>query len=176
MHKLARWLKLVYVATMMRIIGWGLRAMSQVDGVVREEARGFPEGMLIEMTVAPDGPGMVLERRADGVLAYLGSRPPRKADLSIRFKHLAHAFSVLGFMESTPAAFAHNRMVVDGDVSAGVRLVRCLYRLEAVLLPKFIARRGMKRYPADLALGAKLGAGARAYGRIAADLLTRRST
>lgn len=173
MNALVRRLKALYVAVMMRIVGWGLRAMSRVDPVVREEARGFPEGMLIEMTVAPDGPGMVLERRADGRLAYLGGRPPRKPDLAIRFKHLSHAFAVLAFVESTPDAFARARMVVDGDLAGGIRLVRCLYRLEAILLPKFIARRGMKRYPADLTLPGKLGLGARIYGRIAADLVTR---
>ena len=176
MKTLVRRLQKLYLAVMMRVIGWGLRAMSQVDPVVRSEVAGFPEGMLIEMTVAPDGPGMVLQRRSDGRLAYLGSRPPRKADLSIRFKHLALAFRVLAFAESTPQAFARSRMLVDGDISAGVRLVRCLYRLEAILLPRFIARRGMKRYPPDLSVAAKLGLGARIYGRIAADLVTRSAT
>lgn len=173
MSPLIRRLQRFYVALMMRIVGWGLRAMSKVDPVVKAEAQGFAPGMLIQMTVAPDGPGMVLERREDGTLAYLGSRPPRRPELSIRFKHLSHAFAVLGFVESTPEAFARSRMVVDGDISGGVRLVRCLYRLEALLLPKFIARRGMKRYPRDLGLAGKIGMGARIYGRIAADLVTR---
>lgn len=176
MNDLVRGLKRFYVAVMMRVIAWGLRAMSQVDPVVRAECRGFPEGMVLEMTVAPDGPGMVLERRPDGSLAYLGRRPRTRPDLSIRFKHLSHAFSVLAFTESTPDAFARARMVVDGDLSGGIRLVRCLYRLEAILLPKFIARRGMKRYPADVTLPGKLAMGARIYGRIAADLVTRSAT
>ena len=173
MTDLRRRLQKLYVALMMRIVGWGLRAMSQVDPVVRAEAAGFPQGMLIEMTVAPDGPGMVLQRQPSGRLAYLGSKPPRRADLAIRFKHLGHAFAGLSFAESTPVAFARSRMVVDGDVSAGVRLVRCLYRLEALLLPRLIAARGMKRYPADLTLAAKLGLNLRVYGRMAADLVTR---
>jgi hypothetical protein len=173
MASLVRHLKKLYVAVMMRIVGWGLRAMSKVDPVVRAEAAGFPEGSLIEMTVIPAGPGMVLERRPDGTFAYLGTRPPRKADLAVRFKHLSHAFAVLAFVESTPDAFARSRMVVDGDIASGVRLVRCLYRLETILLPKFIARRGMKRYPADVTFAGKLATGARVYGRIAADLVTR---
>ena len=173
MSGLARRLKKLYVAAMMRIVGWGLRAMSKVDPAVRTEAAGFPAGALIEMTVMPDGPGMVLEKRDDGTFAYLGGRPPRKADLAVRFKHLSHAFAVLAFVESTPEAFAKARMVVDGDISSGVRLVRCLYRLETILLPKLIARRGMKRYPADVTFAGKLATGARVYGRIAADLVTR---
>ncbi|MEJ2514542.1 MAG: hypothetical protein P8080_04060 [Gammaproteobacteria bacterium] len=173
MTALSRQLKTLYVAVMMRVVGWGLRAMSQVDPVLRAEAAGFAEGMFIEMTVVPDGPGMVLERLPSGKLAYRGSRIDRRPDLSVRFKHLDLAFAVLSFSESTPTAFARARMVVDGDIGAGIRLVRCLYRLEALLLPKFIARRGMKRYPADLSLGKKLAMNLRIYGRMAADLVTR---
>lgn len=162
-----------FVAAMMRVVGWGLRAMSRADPVVRSEAAGFADGMLIEMKVLPDGPGMVLQKRPDGRLAYLGSRPPHRPELSIRFKHLSHAFAVLSFQESTPAAFTRGRLVVDGDLAAGVRLVRCLYRLEAVLLPHVIAARGMKRYPRGLGLMEKLGLNLRVYGRMAIDLLAR---
>lgn len=169
-----RWyLKRLYVAAMLRIVGWGLRAMSRVDPVVRAETAGFPDGMIITMMAMPDGPSMVLEKTAAGRLRYLGGRVPERTDLAIRFKHIDYAFRVLAFIESTPTAFARARMVVDGDVSAGIRLVRCMYRLEALLMPRFIAARGMKRYPADLGLGYKLGMNLRIYGRIALDLVTR---
>jgi hypothetical protein len=166
-------LKRFYVAAMMRIVGWGLRAMSRVDPVVREEAAGFPDGMIIAMTTMPDGPGLVLQKSPDGHLRYLGGRLPERTDLAIRFKHLDYSFRVFAFIESTPTAFARARMVVDGDLAAGIRLVRCMYRLEALLMPRFIAARGMKRYPADLGLGYKLGMNARIYGRIALDLVAR---
>jgi hypothetical protein len=166
---LKRW----YVAVMMRIVGWGLQAMSRVDPVVRAEAAGFADDMIIAMTTMPDGPGMVLQKMPDGRLRYLGSRRPENTDLTIRFKHLDYSFRVLAFIESTPVAFARARMVVDGDLSASIRLVRCMYRLEALLMPRFIAARGMKRYPADLGLGFKLGMNARIYGRMALDRVSR---
>jgi len=166
-------LKRIYVAMMMRIVGWGLRAMSRVDPVVRAETTGFPDGMVIAMTTLPDGPSMVLQKIPGGGLRYLGGALPADTGLSIRFKHLDYAFRVFGFIESTPTAFARARMVVDGDLPAGIRLVRCMYRLESVLMPRFIAARGVKRYPADLGLGDKLGLNARIYGRIALDLVTR---
>lgn len=166
-------LKCHYVAGMMRIVGWGLRAMSRVDPVVRAEVAGFPDGMVIEMTTMPDGPGLVLQKSPEGHLRYLGSRAHDGTDLSIRFKHLDFSFRVFAFIESTPTAFARDRMIVDGDLAAGIRLVRCLYRLEALLMPRFIAARGMKRYPADLGLGHKLGMNMKIYGRIALDLVTR---
>jgi hypothetical protein len=166
-------LRRVYVAVMMRIVGWGLRAMSRVDPVVREEVAGFKDGMVIAMTTMPDGPSLVLQKTPAGRLRYLGGRLPERTDLAIRFKHVDYAFRVFGFIESTPMAFARARMVVDGDLGAGIRLVRCMYRLEAVLMPRLIAARGMKRYPEDLGLGYKLGMNARIYGRIALDFVTR---
>ena len=166
-------MKRIYVAVMMRIVGWGLRAMSRVDPVVREEAAGFPDNMVIAMTAIPHGPSMVLQRTPEGRLRYLGGRLPAHTDLAIRFKHVDFAFRVFAFIESTPTAFARDRMVLDGDLGAGVRLVRCMYRLEALLMPRFIAARGMKRYPEDLGLGHKLGMNLKIYGRIALDLVTR---
>jgi hypothetical protein len=173
MSSLRHRLKRLYVVVMMRIVGWGLRAMSRVDPVVRAETAGFPDGIVIAMTTLPDGPSMVLEKTADGRLRYLGGTLPQQLGLAIRFKHLDYAFRVFAFIESTPTAFARDRMVVDGDLAAGIRLVRCMYRLEAVLMPRFIAARGMKRYPAELGLGEKLGLNLRIYGRIALDLVTR---
>jgi hypothetical protein len=165
--------KRLYVALMMRIVGWGLRAMSRVDPVVRAEAAGFPAGMVIAMTTLPDGPSMVLQRTPEGRLRYLGGRLPAQTGLAIRFKHIDYAFRVFAFIESTPTAFARARMVVDGDLAAGTRLVRCMFRLEALLMPRWIAARGMKRYPEDLGLGEKLAMNAKVYGRIAVDLTTR---
>jgi hypothetical protein len=165
--------KRFYVALMMRIVGWGLRAMSRVDPVVREEAAGFPDGMVIAMATMPDGPALVLQKMPEGHLRYLGGKLPEHTDLAIRFKHLDYAFRVFAFIESTPVAFARARMIVDGDLGAGIRLVRCMYRLEALLMPRFIATRGMKRYPEDVGLAYKLGMNARIYGRIALDLAAR---
>lgn len=173
MSRLRHRLKRLYVAVMMRIVGWGLRAMSRVDPVVRAEAAGFPDGIVIAMTTLPDGPSMVLEKTPAGRLRYRGGQLPAELGLAIRFKHLDYAFRVFAFIESTPTAFARARMVVDGDVAAGIRLVRCMYRLEAVLMPRFIAARGVKRYPADLGLGEKLGLNLKIYGRITLDLVTR---
>jgi hypothetical protein len=166
-------LKRLYVATMMRIVGWGLRAMSSVDPVIREEVAGFRDGMIIAMTTSPAGPGLVLQKTAAGRLRYLGGSLPERTDLAIRFKHLDYAFRVLAFIESTPTAFARARMVVDGDLGSAIRLVRCVVRLQAVLLPRFIAARGMKRYPAEIGLGYKLGMNMKIYGRIVLDLVTR---
>ena len=79
-----------------------------------------------------------------------------RPDLSIKFKHMNHAFMVLSFQEGTAEAFTKDRMIADGDLSHSIILVRILNKLEAIILPKFIAVRAVKRYPDNLGLGEKL--------------------
>ena len=99
-----------YVATMMQIVGRGLAATSRVDAAVQAELAAFPAGYQICMTVHPSGPSFFL-RMQDGGVASLVSAPVGKPDLTIRFKHLSHAFLVFSFQEGTAQAFANDRMI-----------------------------------------------------------------
>lgn len=163
--------KKAYVALMMAVISRGLVAASQSDPVVREEVAAFAAGYRIAMTVHPSGPGFVLEKRADGSLRRATDEGGSVADLTIRFKHISHAFLVFTFQEGTARAFANDRMVADGEVSDAIRLVRCLNRMETLILPKRVAKRAVKDYGA-LGFGEKLSVGSRIYGRIAGAFIT----
>jgi predicted alpha/beta-hydrolase family hydrolase len=96
-----------------------------------------------------------------------------KPDLSVKFKHLSHAFLVLSFQEGTARAFANDRMVADGEVSHAIRMVRCLDRMEAIILPKMVAKMAVKRYPEHLSLNEKVNKAARIYGLVAKNFLNR---
>jgi hypothetical protein len=159
-----------YVALMMRVVGHGLAATSRVDPVLRRELAVLPAGFQIQMIVLPAGPGMVVQAHGDGTLSRV-REPKARPDLSIRFKHLSHAFLVLTFQEGTARAFANNRMVADGDVAIATRLVRCLNRLESLILPAVLARRAVKRYT-PMRLREKLPLAARTYGRMLLQVLT----
>ncbi len=161
----------LYVSVMFQVMGRALQAVSEVDAPTREEARVLPEGLLFEMMVMPDGPGLVVEHIGDGRFRYHGDTGPRKPDLSIRFKHIAHAFLVLSFQEKTAVAFANDRMLVDGDISYALRMTRVLNRLETFILPKVVARRAVKEYPSDLNLSQKLMGAARIYLKVATNLV-----
>lgn len=158
-----------YVGLMMGIIGRGLVSMSQVDDVVRREIAALPAGYTIRMTVMGNGPSFAVEVLEDGRLKLLPGFGGR-ATLNVVFKHMAHAFLVFSFQEGTARAFANDRMYVDGNLSHAIRLVRCLNRMEAVILPKFVAERAIKRYPA-IRLGEKLSLATRTYGRLVGNLL-----
>ncbi|EMP56581.1 hypothetical protein MSNKSG1_04581 [Marinobacter santoriniensis NKSG1] len=161
----------LYVDIMFQVMGRALQAVSEVDETVQNDARALPEGLLFEMMVMPDGPRLIVEHTGNGHFHYHGESAPRPIDLSIQFKHIAHAFLVLSFQEKTAEAFAHDRMLVDGDLSYAVRMTRVLNRLEAFILPKLIAERAVKEYPASLHLPEKLVSAARIYLKVATNFV-----
>lgn len=158
-----------YVTAMMKIVGGGLAATSQVDETVRRELAAFPPGYQVCMTVYPSGPDFFLRVGENGRSEVI-SAPVGKPDLTIRFKHMAHAFLVFSFQEGTAQAFANDRMVADGTVSHAIRLVRCLNRMETLILPKLVAERAVKRYDAPALLD-KVGMAARIYGLVAKSFI-----
>jgi hypothetical protein len=163
-------LKRPYVALMMDVIGRGLEAASQVDPKIQNEVKKLPAGFIFDMRALPNGPCFVMEKVGNCQLRYLGSRAPRKPDVSMKFKHLTHAFLVLSFQEGTARAFANDRILVDGDIGHTMKLVRCLNRMESLILPKFVAQRALKRYP-HLSLLEKLAGGGRIYTQLAKNLV-----
>ncbi|WP_421862909.1 hypothetical protein [Marinobacter adhaerens] len=161
----------LYVELMFQVMGRALQAVSEVDEKVQNEARALPDGFLFEMMVMPDGSKLIVEHTGQGRFRYHGDKAPRPIDLSIQFKHIAHAFLVLSFQEKTSVAFANDRMLVDGDISYAVRMTRVLNRLESFILPKIVAERAVKEYPADLHLPEKLISAARIYLKVATNFV-----
>lgn len=160
-----------YVGMMFRFMGHALEAISRFDKTVIDEASALPEGLVFQMTVLPAGPSLAVEHTGGGSLRYLGSHYQGPVDLSIRFKHLAHAFLVLSFQEKTVEAFANDRMVVDGDIALAVRITRILNRLEAIILPRLVARRAVKEYPSELGLLEKVPGAIGVYRRVAFSMI-----
>jgi hypothetical protein len=163
--------KKLYVETMMQVIGRALQAISQVDNVIKKDAQPLPTGFIVQMKVLPRGSAFCIQKQADGTLKYLGAEADRKPDLCIAFKHVTHAFLVFAFQESTSMAFAHDRMVVDGEIGYALAVTRILNRLESFILPKLLAERALKAYPANLQLPEKLIHGARIYLQLATNLV-----
>ncbi|KAF7276203.1 hypothetical protein GWI33_010823 [Rhynchophorus ferrugineus] len=161
-----------YVALMMDVIGRGLVMANQVDPEIRTEISGFPVGLSFSMKVFPHGSQFVVKVQDDHSLVLI-KNPTQKPDLTITFKHVTHAFLVFSFQESTAQAFANDRMIADGDLSYAIRLVRCLNRMEALILPKIIANLAVKAYPQDLTLKEKLSEAANIYLKVAQSYFKR---
>jgi hypothetical protein len=160
--------QLLYVRVMMWLIGRLLQAASAVDPVIRREVAVLPADFTFAMRTHSGLSGFALAR--DGRrLATRRSRPDESPTLLFEFKHVTHAFLVLSFVEGTAQSFANDRMSLGGDAALAMKIVRCLDRLEVVVLPRFIAERGVKHYP-DIGLATKLGLALRIYRRFLMDL------
>jgi hypothetical protein len=157
-------LQRAYVAFMMRIVGRGLAIASRFDDEIARELQHLPAELTIAMRVYPNGPCCLLQHTGSG-LSYLGVRDACAADMEIIFKHLQHAWLLYTFQENTPTAFARNRIVLDGELSHATIFNRCLSRLMILILPRPLARRAVKRYPA-IALWDKLRLATAIYLRI----------
>jgi len=165
-------LQQAYVKLMMDVIGRSLVMASQVDPEIQQEVAKFPLNFTLSMTVFPHGPAFIA-RVNDEQQLELVSQMEVKPDLTITFKHLQHAFLVFSFQESTAQAFANDRMIADGDVAHAIRLVRCLNKLEALILPKTLASLAIKQYPDQLSLKEKLSEAANIYVKVAQSYLKR---
>ena len=139
-------LQRAYVRLMMRIVGRGLAVASRVDSDIVYELQHLPAELTIAMRVYPNGPCCLLQHTGSH-LNYLGVRDSCAADMEIIFKHLQHAWLLYTFREDTPTAFARNRIVLDGEVHHATVFNRCLSRLMILILPRFLAKRAVKRYP-----------------------------
>lgn len=153
---------------MMWLICRLLQAASAVDPAVRREVTGLPEPFRFVMRVRSGAIGFALVKH-DGRLKAASMSDPEKPDLVFEFKHLAHAFLVLSFLESTPQAFANDRILVDGEFANAMKVLRALNRMQAVVLPKFVAVRALKAYPA-IGLGEKIVLAVRVYLRMVIQL------
>lgn len=145
---------------------------SQVDEEIKKEVAQFPANFSLSMKVFPHGPAFIARVTEEKQLELVKSMDTAP-DLTITFKHLHHAFLVFSFQESTSQAFAHDRMIADGDISYAIRLVRCLNKMEALILPKMVAQLAVKEYPSNLSLKEKLTEASSIYLKIAQSYLKR---
>jgi len=160
--------QLLYVRIMLWLVGRLLQAASRVDPVIRDEVATLPPNFAFAMRLHSRAAGLVMGREGDR-LRVLSSRAAQPLSMVFEFKHVTHAFLVLAFVEGTARSFANDRMTLGGDVALAMKIVRCLNRMEVLVLPKFVARRAVKQYPA-IALGERLGLAARIYGRLVIEL------
>jgi hypothetical protein len=134
-----------YVALMFDMIGRLLVAASETDSDIQREIQGFRDGYTIGFSVLGDPKLRMGVQVRDGMFKRL----PKTIhpELEIVFKHVSHAFYVLSFRESTPRAYASERFLTNGDVALALRFMRCMNRMQAIALPRFVADRALKQFP-----------------------------
>lgn len=149
-------LKRAYMRIMLWFMGRAIQAASRVDERVRNEFRSLPDRFTFALGVMPNGPHLVVQKRGLDRGRYRGGRVAgQDVDLKLEFKHLEAGFLTFSFQENTAIATARDRLIVDGEVGYACAVVRILDIVQIYLLPKWIARRAVKRYP-RWPLGGKL--------------------
>lgn len=172
MIKLIARIQIVYVNIMIWLIGRLLEAASKVDKNIREEIVELPTAFAFSMGILPNGPEFIVQKQANGRFYCKRKNDTIPADLTISFKHVKHAFLILSFQESTARSFANDRMLLDGDLNLAMIIVRCLDRMESLVLPRFIAVRAVKRYP-SIAFWEKLMLAVKIYLQVLAGFFRR---
>jgi hypothetical protein len=173
MTKITARIQLIYVAIMTWLIGRLLEAASHVDKKIQSEVVALPEAFRFSMGSLPDGPKFIMKKQVDGRLCCLRKKNTNAADLIISFKHVKHAFLVFSFQEGTARSFTNERILLDGEINLAMIIVRCLDRMEALVLPRFIAVKALKRYP-PIRLSEKLVLALKIYMQFLMGLFRRR--
>lgn len=141
-------LKRIYLTIMLWFVGRSIQAAARVDREVRTAFDAIPDGFTFALSVAPDGPAMVVGKDKAGKVRYLGAdAKQRYIDLKLTIKNIEAAILLFTFQESTVVAVARDRLVVDGDIPAACAVVRILDMVEVFLLPKPLASLAVRRYP-----------------------------
>jgi hypothetical protein len=141
-------LKRIYLTVMLWVVGRSIQAAARVDREVRTAFDAIPDGFTFALSVAPDGPAMVVGKDKAGKVRYLGAdAKQRYIDLKLTIKNIEAAILLFTFQESTVVAVARDRLVVDGDIPAACAVVRILDMVEVFLLPQPLASLAVRRYP-----------------------------
>ncbi|MBI9092542.1 MAG: hypothetical protein JEZ12_25280 [Desulfobacterium sp.] len=141
-------LKRIYLNLMLWFMGRAVQASAKVDPKVKQEFEALPHGYTFTLGAFPNGPWMVVGKDDAGRVKYLGRNVKDKTiDLWMTLKSVEALFLLFSFQESTPVSNARSRLFVEGDLPHACAVVRILDIVQVYLLPKFIAKLAIKRYP-----------------------------
>ncbi|MBI9108353.1 MAG: aldehyde ferredoxin oxidoreductase family protein [Spirochaetales bacterium] len=140
----AKIIKKIYCSVIMAVLGWFIPKIACRKESVRDEVRLFPENYTCTLGVWPSGPSVVFRREGDR-LKKIGGRTTR-VDLGIYLKSIDAAWLMFTFQESTCQAEANNRLLVRGELQHSCTFIRLMDKVEILLLPKFIAKKAVKKW------------------------------
>ncbi len=128
--------------------GRAIQAAARIDENIKKDFAQLPNGLTLALTVNPSGPSMILGKNSEGKVKYLGSNlDKQKIDFKMVLLNIEAAIQTFTLQENTVTALMRCRMYVDGEAGYAQPFTRVMDAVEAYLLPKFIAKLAVKRYP-----------------------------
>jgi len=126
-------------------LGRGSESVSRFNQELKSELSAWPDGYTIMLKVAPNGSELWLQKKGNTLKRI--SKQSASADLIVIFKNLDTAFKIFTTLSNVHTAFCHNRIMVYGNVSQSMVLIRILNIVQAYLFPPFLSKNVLKRVP-----------------------------
>jgi hypothetical protein len=143
-----KWIKRIYVSILLFVFGRAFQGVAKADPSAKAEFAAMPDDFMLDLCVEPNGPHMIVGKDDKGRIKYFGWNPAgKKITLSMKVKNMDAAILMFTFQESSCVATARDRLIVDGDLPVACGVLRMMDLLEVLLLPKIVAKFGVKRYP-----------------------------
>lgn len=164
--------KTIYVAIFIWFFARAIQAAAKSDPEVKKELGKLPNNYKFRLMVNPEmsfplffyakmlpnfiantglllyGIQMIFEKDKEGKIKYIGADPRgKKFDMEMALTSIEAAMMVFTFRESLCTGYTHGRFVVNGDLPAAQAVMRVMDLTAVFLLPKFVAKLVVKRYP-----------------------------
>ena len=135
--------KTLYCTVVLKVLEWFIPAVACRKESVKELIREFPEDFTFRLGVWPKGPSAAFRREKD-ILKKISSKHP--VDMTVMLKSIDAAWLLFSFQESTVQSEANNRLTVSGALPHSCTFIRLMDKTEILLLPKFLARKAVKKW------------------------------
>ncbi len=136
--------KTITCKVVLRVLYRALKVLVVKESRIRREFSSFKEGFTIRITLSEGGPSVFMMKK-NGNLVF--SMKGEDSDLDLKFKSVDSAFLVFTGMMGISRAYAEHRIVVKGDITDTMTLVRIIDIAEAYLFPHIMTRRILRSVP-----------------------------
>ncbi len=143
----------VYLNILIFFIGRALQAAYKVVPTIKAEFDALESDFSLRLKIADTGASFLVKKisKKNGKIKLInyGSSNKyltEKATLTLQLRSIDAAIQIFTFQESTYEGEGNSRFSLDGSFTHAAIFLRILDQLEILLLPKFIAKRAVKRY------------------------------
>ena len=158
----SRTLKRKVVKLILSVLGQGIRVCRNFDEEVRAEFDLLPENFVLIIGIWGSRHPLILQSRKDGVHRIHESvsslvkklsvpqvisrrvsleQPQETRMLEIRCKSVEAAWRMVTAKVSSSQAYARHDLLIKGEITKAMQMLRCIERVESYLFPKSIAKR-----------------------------------
>ncbi|MFA6860142.1 MAG: hypothetical protein WCR30_01985 [Clostridia bacterium] len=108
------------------------------DSEVKDELNSLPKPFVLKINILPFGPSALLKIESNKVEIVKASD---RISLLVEFKNIKNAKKALLGKESLSKSFARHNLLVKGDISNAMAIVRIINKIECYLFPRFITKK-----------------------------------